>query len=181
MDSREVIARFNAERQTLALMDHANIARVLEAGTTDNDRPYFVMELVRGKSITEYCDLQRFTTRERLKLLLPICQAVQHAHQKGIIHRDLKPSNILVTAQGEPSEQIALPGTYGALFVTPAWILCQERWTKAALLVRRSDGELFRHFTSTFGQCAALAPSGDELWWLDPGGPRLDRYRLPQD
>jgi serine/threonine protein kinase len=96
MDTRQVIARFNAERQALALMDHPNIARVLEAGSTESGRPYFVMELVRGVPITEYCDQHQLSPRERLELFLPVCQAVQHAHQKGIIHRDLKPSNILV-------------------------------------------------------------------------------------
>jgi WD40 repeat protein/serine/threonine protein kinase len=96
MDSRDVIARFEAERQALALMDHPNIARVFDAGTTASGRPYFVMELVKGISIVEYCDQQQLTARERLDLFLSVCQAVQHAHGKGIIHRDLKPSNILV-------------------------------------------------------------------------------------
>ena len=97
MDSREVIARFEAERQALAMMDHVNIAKVLEAGTTDTGRPYFVMELVHGVSITKYCDDNKLTPRQRLELFIPICQAVQHAHQKGIIHRDIKPSNVMVT------------------------------------------------------------------------------------
>jgi WD40 repeat protein/serine/threonine protein kinase len=97
MDSRQVIARFEAERQALALMDHHNIARVLDAGTTESGRPYFVMELVHGVPITEFCDENRLTTRERLELFVPVCQALQHAHQKGIIHRDVKPSNVLVT------------------------------------------------------------------------------------
>ncbi|MEX0728630.1 MAG: serine/threonine-protein kinase [Planctomycetaceae bacterium] len=97
MDTREVIARFEAERQTLALMDHPHIAKVLDAGTTDTGRPYFVMELIRGIPITDYCDQRQFTPRERLELFIKVCQGVQHAHQKGIIHRDLKPSNILVT------------------------------------------------------------------------------------
>jgi serine/threonine protein kinase len=96
MDTRQVIARFEAERQALAMMDHPNIARVLDAGATENGRPYFVMELVKGSPITDYCDRQRLTTRQRLELFLSVCQAVQHAHAKGIIHRDLKPSNILV-------------------------------------------------------------------------------------
>src|SRR5262249_43569791 len=96
MDTREVIARFEAERQALALMDHPNIARVLDAGTTESGRPYFVMELVKGIPIIEYCDQQQLTPRERLELFVSVCQAVQHAHGKGIIHRDLKPSNILV-------------------------------------------------------------------------------------
>src|SRR5262249_25143167 len=96
MDTREVIARFEAERQALALMDHPNIARVLDAGATDSGRPYFVMELVKGIPLTEYCDQQQLTPRQRLDLFLSVCQAVQHAHGKGVIHRDLKPSNILV-------------------------------------------------------------------------------------
>jgi serine/threonine protein kinase/WD40 repeat protein len=96
MDTREVIARFEAERQALALMDHPNIAHVFDAGTTPSGRPYFVMELVKGVPIVEYCDQQQLTARERLDLFVSVCQAVQHAHGKGIIHRDLKPSNILV-------------------------------------------------------------------------------------
>ena len=96
MDTRQVIARFEAERQALSLMDHPNIARVLDAGATNSGRPYFVMELVKGQPITEYCDEHRLAPRQRLELLLPVCQAIQHAHQKGIIHRDIKPSNILV-------------------------------------------------------------------------------------
>src|SRR5262249_43731985 len=96
MDSRQVIARFEAERQALALMDHPNIAKVLDAGATDTGRPYFVMELVHGLPITEYCDANNLRPRDRLGLFMQVCQAVQHAHQKGVIHRDLKPSNILV-------------------------------------------------------------------------------------
>ena len=97
MDTREVIARFEAERQALALMDHPNIARVFDAGATDSGRPYFVMELVNGIPITTYCDESRLTARHRLELMVPVCRAVQSAHQKGVIHRDLKPSNVLVT------------------------------------------------------------------------------------
>jgi serine/threonine protein kinase/tetratricopeptide (TPR) repeat protein len=96
MDSKQVIARFEAERQALALMDHPNIARVLDAGTTSAGRPYFVMDLVKGVPFTKYCDEHHLTPRQRLELFIPVCQAVQHAHQKGIIHRDLKPSNVLV-------------------------------------------------------------------------------------
>ena len=103
MDTREVIARFEAERQALALMDHPNIARVLDAGATETGRPYFVMELVRGIPITDYCDQKQLPTAERLRLFMKVCAAVQHAHQKGIIHRDLKPTNMLVTLiDGEP-------------------------------------------------------------------------------
>jgi serine/threonine protein kinase/tetratricopeptide (TPR) repeat protein len=97
MDTRQVVARFEAERQALALMDHPNIARVLDAGATESGRPYFVMELVRGIPITEFCDRERLSIPERLGLFVLVCRAVQHAHQKGVIHRDLKPSNILVT------------------------------------------------------------------------------------
>src|SRR5262245_48764768 len=94
-DSKRLLARFDQERQALALMDHSNIAKVLDAGVS-NAQPYFVMELIKGVPITEYCDAARLSPRERLELFIPVCQAVQHAHQKGIIHRDLKPSNILV-------------------------------------------------------------------------------------
>jgi serine/threonine protein kinase/WD40 repeat protein/tetratricopeptide (TPR) repeat protein len=97
MDSRQVVARFDIERQALAMMDHQNIARVLDAGTTATGRPYFVMELVHGIPITRFCDERKLSTRERLALFVPVCQALQHAHQKGIIHRDIKPSNVLVT------------------------------------------------------------------------------------
>jgi len=97
MDTKQVVARFEAERQALAMMDHPNIAKVLDAGTTDVGRPYFVMELVRGIPITDYCDQANLSTKERLDLFIKVCQAIQHAHQKGIIHRDIKPSNILVT------------------------------------------------------------------------------------
>jgi len=97
MDTRQVVARFEAERQALALMDHPHIARVFDGGTTDSGRPYFVMELVKGVPITEYCDVHQRTPKERLELFVTVCHAVQHAHQKGIIHRDIKPNNVLVT------------------------------------------------------------------------------------
>src|SRR5687767_3626141 len=97
MDTKAVVARFEAERQALAMMDHPNIAKVLDAGATDTGRPYFVMELVRGIRITDYCDQNNLSTQERLELFIKVCHAIQHAHQKGIIHRDIKPSNILVT------------------------------------------------------------------------------------
>jgi serine/threonine protein kinase/tetratricopeptide (TPR) repeat protein len=107
MDSARVIARFEAERQALALMDHPHIARVLDAGTTASGRPYFVMELVKGTPITQYCDEHRLTPRQRLELFVPVCQALQHAHQKGIIHRDIKPSNVLVAPyDGKPVPKV---------------------------------------------------------------------------
>jgi serine/threonine protein kinase len=103
MDTRQVVVRFEAERQALALMDHPNIAKVLDGGETSPGRPYFVMERVKGVAITAYCDQHRPTTRQRLELFLPVCEAVQHAHQKGIIHRDIKPSNVLVASHdGSP-------------------------------------------------------------------------------
>ena len=97
MDSRQIVARFEAERQALALMDHPNIARVFDAGCAENGHPYFVMELVKGVPITQFCDDNHLTARQRIELFVSVCHAVQHAHQKGIIHRDLKPSNVLVT------------------------------------------------------------------------------------
>ena len=107
MDSKQVLARFEAERQVLALMDHPNIAKVLDAGATEKGRPYFVMELVKGIPITRYCDENRLSTNVRLELFAQVCQAIQHAHQKGIIHRDIKPSNILIAEHdGKPVPKI---------------------------------------------------------------------------
>ena len=117
MDTRDVIARFEAERQALALMDHPNIARVLDAGTSDSGQPYFVMELVRGIPITEFCDQNHYTLRERLELFISVCEAVQHAHQKGIVHRDIKPSNVLVMVQdGKPVPKVIDFGVAKALY-----------------------------------------------------------------
>jgi serine/threonine protein kinase len=107
MDTREVVARFEAERQALALMSHPNVAKVFEAGATDHGRPYFAMEFVPGIPLTDYCDQNNLTTRQRLDLFIPVCHAIQHAHQKGIIHRDLKPSNILVSMfDGQPVPKV---------------------------------------------------------------------------
>src|ERR1041385_1123454 len=107
MDTKQVIARFEAERQALAMMDHANIAKVLDAGATESGRPYFAMELVKGIKITDYCDQNNLSTRERQELFIKVCPAIQHAHQKGIIHRDIKPSNILVTLpDGQPVPKV---------------------------------------------------------------------------
>ena len=96
MDTSEVVARFEAERQALALMNHPNVAKVLEAGITETGRPFFAMELVPGIGFTRFCEDEKLSIRQRLELFIPVCQAIQHAHQKGIIHRDLKPSNVLV-------------------------------------------------------------------------------------
>jgi len=107
MDTKQVIARFEAERQALAMMEHPNIARVLDAGATGTGRPYFVMELVRGVPIDEYCDQESLSTKERLELFVTVCRAVQHAHQKGVIHRDIKPSNVMVTLHdGKPVPKV---------------------------------------------------------------------------
>ena len=116
MDTREVIARFEAERQALAMMDHPNIAKVFDGGTTESGRPYFVMELVQGVPITDYCDQCNLTTRERLELFVTVAQAVQHAHQAGVIHRDIKPNNVLVAMQdGRPAPKIIDFGVAKAL------------------------------------------------------------------
>ncbi|HEY5909524.1 MAG TPA: serine/threonine-protein kinase [Verrucomicrobiae bacterium] len=156
MDTKNVIARFEAERQALALMDHPNIARVLDAGATETGRPYFVMELVYGVKITEYCDQNRVGMRERLKLFVQVCNAVQHAHQKGIIHRDLKPSNIMVTMHdGVPVPKVidfgiakateqrltdkTLFTSYAQLMGTPAYMSPEQMEMSGLNLDTRSD------------------------------------------
>jgi tetratricopeptide (TPR) repeat protein len=143
MDSRTVLARFEAERQALALMDHPNIAKVLDAGSTDAGRPYFVMELVKGVPITKYCDERRLTPRQRLELFLPVCAAVQHAHQKGVIHRDVKPNNVLIAlydgrpvpkvidfgvakATGQPLTDKTLVTGFGAVVGTPEYMAPEQ-------------------------------------------------------
>jgi WD40 repeat protein/tetratricopeptide (TPR) repeat protein len=133
MDTKQVISRFEAERQALALLDHSNIARVLDAGTTETARPYFVMEYVKGMSITKYCDRHKLSVEKRLKLFLRVCEAVHHAHQKGIIHRDIKPSNILVSVQDDRpvpkiidfgiAKAIAQPLTQQTLFTRQGQLL----------------------------------------------------------
>ena len=119
MDTAQVLARFNNERQALAMMDHPNIAQIFDAGATTKGRPYFVMEYIEGAPITQYCDRKRMTTKERLALFLAVCRAVQHAHQKGVIHRDLKPSNVLVTEQdGTPVPKVI---DFGIAKATDKW------------------------------------------------------------
>jgi eukaryotic-like serine/threonine-protein kinase len=119
MDTSQVLARFANERQALALMDHPNIARILDAGATPGGRPYFVMEYVEGLPITQYCDRNRATIRQRLELVLAVCRAVQHAHQKGVIHRDLKPSNVLVMErEGTPVPKVI---DFGIAKATDQW------------------------------------------------------------
>src|SRR5712691_6817272 len=119
MDTAQVLARFNNERQALAMMDHPNIAQIFDAGATSRGRPYFAMEYIEGASITQYCDRKRMTTKERLALFLAVCRAVQHAHEKGVIHRDLKPSNVLVTEQdGTPAPKVI---DFGIAKATDKW------------------------------------------------------------
>jgi WD40 repeat protein/serine/threonine protein kinase len=156
MDTREVVARFEAERQALALMNHPNVAKVFEAGMTDTGRPFFAMEHVPGVTLTQYCDNNKLTTRHRLELFIPICHAIQHAHQKGIIHRDLKPSNLLVTLfDGKPvpkvidfgiakatNQQLAQHTVYtqtGSLIGTPEYMSPEQAQTSGLDVDTRTD------------------------------------------
>jgi tRNA A-37 threonylcarbamoyl transferase component Bud32 len=160
MDSAQVVRRFEAERQALALMDHTNIARVLDAGATELGRPYFVMELVKGVPITKYCDELRLSLRERLALFLPVCQAVQHAHQKGIIHRDLKPSNVLVAMQdGRPVPKVIDFGIAKALHQ------------------RLTDESIYTELGAVVGTLEYMSPEQAELRPLDIDT-RADVYAL---
>jgi eukaryotic-like serine/threonine-protein kinase len=160
MDSRKVLARFSAERQALALMDHPNIAKVLDAGTTADGRPFFVMELVKGVPITRFCDERRLTTRERLELAIPVCEAVQHAHHKGVIHRDLKPSNILIALyDGKPIPKVIDFGVAKA-----AW-------------PRLTDQTLYTEFGAVVGTLEYMSPEQSELNQLDIDT-RSDIYSL---
>jgi serine/threonine protein kinase/tetratricopeptide (TPR) repeat protein len=160
MDSRQVIARFEAERQALALMDHTHIARVLDAGTTASGRPYFVMELVKGVPITRFCDEQHLSPRERLELFVPVCQAIQHAHQKGIIHRDIKPSNVLVTLyDGKPVPKVIDFGVAKAI---------EQRLTERTL---------FTQLGQVVGTLEYMSPEQAELNALDIDT-RSDVYSL---
>ena len=161
MDTKQVVARFEAERQALALMDHPNIARVLDAGATDTGRPYFVMELVRGIKITEFCDHKKMAAQERLDLFISVCQAVQHAYQKGIIHRDLKPSNILVTTvDGVPVPKVIDFGIAKATSNQPL-----------------TDKTLFTAFAQFVGTPAYMSPEQAEMSGVDIDT-RSDIYSL---
>ena len=156
MDSQAVLARFEAERQALALMDHPNIAKVLDAGSTRSGRPYFVMELVKGVPITQYSDDKHLTPRQRLELFVPVCNAIQHAHQKGIIHRDLKPSNVLVAlyddhpvpkvidfgvakAAGQTLTDKSLMTGFGAVVGTPEYMSPEQASLNNLDIDTRSD------------------------------------------
>jgi serine/threonine protein kinase len=162
MDTKSVIARFEAERQALALMEHPNIAHVLDAGATENGRPYFVMELVRGTKITDYCDQSCMPTADRLELFIQVCNAVQHAHQKGVIHRDIKPSNILVTtsAEGKPLPKVIDFGI-----------------AKATTGLRLTDKTLFTAFEMLIGTPAYMSPEQAALTSVDVDT-RTDIYGL---
>jgi serine/threonine protein kinase len=161
MDTRQVIARFEAERQALALMDHAHIAKVLDAGTTQAGRPFFVMELVRGRKVTDYCDEHKLATNQRVALFIQVCHAVQHAHQKGIIHRDLKPSNILVADHdGVPVPKVIDFGIAKATAGQPL-----------------TDKTLFTAFEQFIGTPAYMSPEQAKLSGLDIDT-RSDIYSL---
>jgi serine/threonine protein kinase len=162
MDTKSVIARFEAERQALAMMDHPNIAKIFDAGTTESGRPFFVMELVRGIKITDYCDQRSLTTQERLKLFVQVCQAIQHAHQKGVIHRDIKPSNILVTTT---EEDVVLP------------VVIDFGIAKATTNQRLTDNTLFTAFEMLIGTPAYMSPEQAALTSADVDT-RTDIYSL---
>jgi WD40 repeat protein/serine/threonine protein kinase len=160
MDTKQVVARFEAERQALALMDHPNIAKVLDGGATDTGRPYFVMELVQGVPITEFCDRNRLPARERIKLFITVCQAIQSAHQKGIIHRDLKPTNILVTLDGGVPMPMVID--FGVAKAT------QQKLTEKTV---------FTNYATMIGTPAYMSPEQAEMSRLDVDT-RSDIYGL---
>ncbi len=181
MDSRSVLARFEAERQALAVMDHPNIAKVLDAGTTGDGRPYFVMELVKGTPITEFADARKLTPTERLELFVPVCQAIQHAHMKGIIHRDIKPSNVLVElhddrmvakvidfgvakAIGQQLTDKTIYTGFGALVGTPTYMAPEQATFNALDVDTRAD----------------VYALGVLLYELLAGSPPIEKERLNQ-
>jgi eukaryotic-like serine/threonine-protein kinase len=181
MDSRQILARFGAERQALALMDHPNIAKVLDAGATDSGRPYFVMELVKGVPITRFCDERQLSPRDRLELLIQVCHAIQHAHQKGVIHRDIKPTNVLVClyddrpvpkvidfgvakAAGSQLTDASLVTGFGAIVGTPEYMSPEQDQLNQLDIDTRSD----------------VYALGDLLYELLTGTTPIDRKRLGQ-
>ena len=160
MDTKEVIARFEAERQALALMDHPNIAKVLDAGATSDGRPFFVMELVKGVPVTEFCDKNSFSTKQRLELFSTICNAVQHAHQKGVIHRDIKPSNVMITLHdGKPVVKVIDFGI------------------SKAISQRLTEKTLFTQYGQMVGTPQYMSPEQAEMSGLDVDT-RSDIYSL---
>ena len=160
MDTRQVVARFEAERQALAMMDHPHIARVLDAGATDSGRPYFVMELVAGVPITEYCDKNKLSSLERLQLFMPVCHAIQHAHQKGVIHRDIKPANVMITLHdGHPVPKVI---DFGIAKATNQ---------------RLTEKTLFTNYAQMIGTPAYMSPEQAEMSGLDVDT-RTDVYSL---
>jgi len=181
MDSRSVLNRFEAERQALAVMDHPNIAKVLDAGTTADGRPYFVMELIKGTLITEFCDARKLTTRQRLELFVPVCQAIQHAHMKGIIHRDIRPGNVLVAlhddvavpkvidfgvakAMGQQLTENSIYTGFGALVGTPTYMAPEQATFNQLDVDTRAD----------------VYPLGVLLYELLAGSPPIEKERLKQ-